>query len=86
MTAPEAAFTSLALEAFGDRDRAIEALRRVQAPGVEFAMALRDPLFDQMRSDARFRRIAQAATRSSPAESESPRDSDGTRQAGSSPR
>jgi tetratricopeptide (TPR) repeat protein len=71
MTVPEGAFTSLALEALGDRDRALEALRRVEPTGVQFAMALRDPRFDQMRSDARFRRITASAPKPGPSESES---------------
>jgi hypothetical protein len=70
MTVPEGAFTSLALEALGDRDRALEALRRVEPTGVQFAMALRDPRFDQMRSDARFRRITASAPKPGPSESE----------------
>ena len=61
LTVPEGAFTSLALEALGDRNRALEALRRVEPTGAEFTMALRDPGFDQMRNDARFRRIANAS-------------------------
>jgi tetratricopeptide (TPR) repeat protein len=69
MTPAEGAFTSLALEALGDRDRALEALRRIDPTGVEFAMALRDPRFDQMRGDARFRRISAASSRASQAES-----------------
>jgi len=57
MTVAEGTFTSLALDAFGDRDKAFEALSRVEPLGIEFAAALRDPGFDAMRRDARFRRV-----------------------------
>ena len=71
MTVAEGAYTSLALDALGDRDRAFDALRRIRPTGVEFAMALRDPRFDQMRLDARFRRIASAAGKPAAGEAES---------------
>ena len=58
MTVAEGAYTSLAFEALGDRARAFEALRRIQPTGVDMAMSLRDPRFDQMRLDSRFRRLA----------------------------
>jgi hypothetical protein len=57
MSVPEGTYTSLALETLGDRDRAFEALRRVEPTGAEFISALRDAGFDEMRRDARFRRI-----------------------------
>ena len=38
-------------------DKALDALSRVEPVGVEFASALRDPGFDAMRRDARFRRV-----------------------------
>jgi hypothetical protein len=71
MTVAEGAFTSLAFEALGDRDRAFEALRRVEPTGIELTMALRDPRFDQMRADARFRRIAAGDMKAPRAEAES---------------
>jgi tetratricopeptide (TPR) repeat protein len=73
MTVAEGLYTSLALDALGDRDHALDALRRVEPTGVEFAIALHDPRFDPMRSDVRFRRIADAASRPSPAERDSTR-------------
>jgi tetratricopeptide (TPR) repeat protein len=72
MSVAEGVYTSLTFEALGDRERAFEALRRIDPAGVQLGMALRDPGFDQMRKDARFRRIVAAAPKSTPVESESP--------------
>ena len=71
MTVAEGAYISLAFDALGDRDRAFEALKRIEPTGIEFSMALRDPRFDQMRSDTRFRRLAAGDAKASRAESES---------------
>jgi tetratricopeptide (TPR) repeat protein/TolB-like protein len=85
MTAADGAYTSLALEALGDRDRAFEALRRIEPTGVDLAMALRDPRFDPMRGDPRFRRISATAMRSS-TQAESTSDAAVNRTRGSVPR
>ena len=71
LSVAEGVYTSLALEALGDRDRAIETLRRIEPAGIELTAALRDPGFDQMRGDTRFRRVAAAAARSAQVENES---------------
>jgi tetratricopeptide (TPR) repeat protein len=70
MSLAEGVYTSLAFEALGDRTRALEALRRIDPAGVQLAMALRDPGFDQMRGDARFRRILTTAGKTARADSE----------------
>ena len=83
MTVAEGAYTSLAFEALGDRTRAFEALRRIEPTGVDMAMALRDPRFDQMRLDARFRRLAAADAKSTRADSTSTRSGASSRVSGS---
>ena len=83
MTVPEGTYTSLAFEALGDRTRAFEALRRIQPTGVDMTMALRDPRFDQMRSDARFRRLAAADSKTIRADSASTRSGAASRVPGS---
>lgn len=54
----EARYLSAALALTGDRDRAIAALRRARPQGAELRAALRDPMLDALRSDARFKRLA----------------------------
>jgi len=58
MSVQEGAYLSMALDALGDRDKAFDALGRVQPVGAEFVTALRDPGFNGMRSDPRFRTLA----------------------------
>jgi Tfp pilus assembly protein PilF len=53
----EAAYLSMGMSAVGNRDKAFDALSRARPRGAEFRMALRDPGFDKLRSDARFQRI-----------------------------
>jgi tetratricopeptide (TPR) repeat protein len=57
MSLEEGMYTSLTLETLGDRDRAFDALSRIEPTGAEFIASLRDPGFDQMRSDQRFRKL-----------------------------
>jgi hypothetical protein len=57
MSLAEGLYTSLTLELLGDRDRAFDALSRIEPTGAEFIASLRDPGFDQMRSDQRFRKL-----------------------------
>jgi tetratricopeptide (TPR) repeat protein/TolB-like protein len=83
MTVAEGTYTSLAFEALGDRTRAFEALRRIQPTGVDMNMSLRDPRFDQMRLDARFRRIAAADTKPARGDSASTRSGGSSRVPGS---
>ena len=66
MSVSEGTFTSLALDAFGDRENALAALTHVEPIGVEFAAALRDPAFDDMRRDPRFRRVTSRETQVRP--------------------
>ena len=73
MSVAEGTYTSLALETLGDRDRAFEALRRIEPTGAEFISALRDKGFDEMRRDARFRRLTSGGTRTERGEVESVR-------------
>jgi hypothetical protein len=73
MSVPEGTYVSLTFEALGDRDKALDALSRVQPRGVELSTALRDAGFDAMRNDARFRRISAADPRAGRAELDSPR-------------
>jgi Tfp pilus assembly protein PilF len=61
MSVAEGVYVSLALEALGDRARAIDALGRVEPRGVDLITALRDPGFDGMRTDVRFRRATAVA-------------------------
>jgi TolB-like protein/Tfp pilus assembly protein PilF len=60
MSLAEGMYTSLTLELLGDRDRAFDALSRIEPSGAEFIASLRDPGFDQMRSDQRFRKLTAA--------------------------
>jgi Tfp pilus assembly protein PilF/TolB-like protein len=60
MSLAEGLYTSLTLESLGDRDRAIDALSRIEPTGAEFIASLRDPGFDEMRSDQRFRKLTTA--------------------------
>ena len=53
----EAAYLGMGWTAVGSRDKAFDALSRARPRGAEFRMALRDPGFDKLRSDARFQRI-----------------------------
>jgi len=85
MGVSEGAYTSLAFEALGDRTRAFEALKRIDPAGVDLAMALRDPQFDQMRSDPRFRRIVAGGSKARSVESESTQFG-GSRASGTTPR
>ena len=85
MGVAEGAYTGLAFEALGDRTRAFEALKRIDPAGVDLAMALRDPQFDQMRSDPRFRRIVAGGSKARSVESESTQVG-GIRATGTTPR
>ena len=60
MSLAEGLYTSLTLASLGDRDRAIDALSRIEPAGAEFIAALRDPGFDPIRSDQRFRKLGAA--------------------------
>ena len=53
----DAVFLGMGLTAVGNRDKAFDALSRARPRGAELKSALRDPAFDAIRSDPRFRQI-----------------------------
>jgi tetratricopeptide (TPR) repeat protein len=53
----DAVYLGMGLTAVGSRDKAFDALSRARPRGAELKSALRDPGFDQIRSDPRFGRV-----------------------------
>jgi tetratricopeptide (TPR) repeat protein len=53
----DAVYLGMGLSAVGSRDKAFDALSRARPRGAELRSALRDPGFDQIRSDPRFSRV-----------------------------
>jgi tetratricopeptide (TPR) repeat protein len=53
----DAVYLGMGLAVLGTRDKAFDALSRARPRGAELRSALRDPGFDQLRSDPRFSRV-----------------------------
>jgi adenylate cyclase len=61
LSATDGAFLALAATALGDFDAAVTLLERARPPGAWFWFYLQNPMFGELRGDARFRQLAGAA-------------------------